>query len=102
MVRGYVRLADGTGLGGLSVTAEPMGNITGAEVKTAVTDSTGYFEIGGLVYQLSGSYRISVASMGDAGSFEPQTFSFDDDVNLRSNFIFTINTYYIYSGNVYN
>ncbi len=101
MVRGYVRLADGTGLGGLSVTAEPMGNITGAEVKTAVTDSTGYFEIGGLVYQLSGSYRISVASMGDAGSFEPQTVSFDDDVNLRSNFIFTINTYYIYSGNVY-
>ncbi|MBQ6192484.1 MAG: hypothetical protein IJK51_09320 [Bacteroidaceae bacterium] len=101
MVRGYVRLADGTGLGGLTVTAEPIGDITGAEVKAAVTDSTGYFEIGGLVYQLAGSYRISVASMGDAGSFEPQVVSFDEDVNLKSNFIFTINTYYIYSGNVY-
>ena len=101
MVRGYVRLADGTGLGGLTVTAEPIGNITGAETKAAVTDSTGYFEIGGLVYQLAGSYRISVASMGDAGSFEPQIVSFDEDVNLKSNFIFTINTYYIFSGNVY-
>lgn len=101
MVRGYVRLADGTGLGDLTVTAEPIGNITGAEVMTAVTDSTGYFEIGGLVYQQAGSYRISVASMGDAGSFEPQVVSFDEDVNLKSNFIFTINTYYIYSGNVY-
>lgn len=101
MVRGYVRLADGTGLGDLTVTAEPIGNITGAEVMTAVTDSTGYFEIGGLVYQQAGSYRISVASMGDAGSFEPQVVSFDEDVNLKSNFIFTINTYYIYSGNIY-
>ena len=101
MVRGYVRLADGTGLGGLKVTAEPIGDIKGAEIKTAVTDDTGFFEISGLVYQQAGSYRISVASMGDAGSFEPQTVSFDDDVNLKTNFIFTINTYYIYSGNVY-
>ena len=101
MVRGYVRLADGTGLGGLTVTAEPIGNIVGATIATAVTDSTGFFELSGLIYQQAGSYRISVASMGDAGSFEPQTVSFDDEVNLRNNFIFTINTYYIYSGNVY-
>lgn len=101
MVRGYVRLADGTGLGGLTVTAQPIGNIRGATIGTAVTDSTGYYEISGLVYQQAGSYRVSVASMGDAGSFEPQTVSFDDEVNVRNNFIFTINTYYIYSGNVY-
>lgn len=101
MVRGYVRLADGTGLGGLTVTAEPLGNIKGAEVKTAVTDSTGYFEISGLIYQLAGNYRVSVASMGDAGSFESQTASFDEDINLKSNLLFTLNSYYIYSGNVY-
>ena len=101
MVRGYVRLADGTGLGGLTVTATPVGDIKSAEIKTAVTDSTGYFEISGLIYQKEGSYRISVASMGDAGSFDPQTVSFDEDVNLRNNFIFTINTYYNYSGHVY-
>ena len=101
MVRGYVRLADGTGLGDLKVTATPIGDIKGADIRVATTDSTGYFEIGGLVYQQAGSYRISVASMGDAGSFEPQIVSFDDDVNLRSNLVFTVNTYYIYSGNVY-
>ena len=101
MVSGYVRLADGTGLGGLTVTAEPLGDITGAEVLTAVTDSTGYFEISGLVYQLAGNYSVSVASMGDAGSFESQTASFDEDINLKSNLLFTLNSYYIYTGNVY-
>lgn len=101
MVRGYVRLADGTGLGGLTVKAEPIGDIAGAAIVTAVTDSTGYFQIGGLVYQHAGSYRISVSSMGDGGTFTPQTVSFDEDVNLQSNFVFTLNTYYIYSGNIY-
>ena len=51
MVRGYVRLTNGIGLPGYTVTATPMGEIDGAAVLTCETDSTGFFEIGGLVYQ---------------------------------------------------
>ena len=94
MVRGYVRLADGTGLPGRKVTAE------GAVTLEAVTDSTGYFEIASLVYQGEGSYTLTVETTGEETAFQPISVSFNQEVggNLRTNVVFTQSTYYRFSG----
>ena len=100
MVRGYVRLANGIGLPGYTVTATPVGNIDGAEIRTCETDSTGYFEIGGLVYQKYGEYTLTVSDTTRVASFDPQLISFDEDINLQTNIIFTQTNYYLFSGYV--
>ena len=100
MVRGYVRLTNGTGLAGYTVVAEPVGNIPGAEVKSCETDETGYFEIGGLVYSKYGEYSLSVTDPNREASFDSQIVTFDEDVNLQTNMIFTQTNYYIFSGYV--
>lgn len=100
MVRGYVRLANGIGMPGYTVTAEPVGNISNAEVLSCETDSTGFFEIGGLVYQKSGTYSLSVTDPTHTASFDSQLISFDEDINLQTNIIFTQTNYYIFSGYV--
>ncbi len=100
MVRGYVRLTNGIGLPGYTVTATPVGNIDGAEIRTCETDSTGYFEIGGLVYQKYGEYTLTVSDTTRVASFDPQLISFDEDINLQTNIIFTQTNYYLFSGYV--
>ena len=100
MVRGYVRLANGIGLPGYTVTAEPVGNIKDAQVLSCKTDSTGYFEIGGLVYQKFGEYTLTVSDTTRVASFDPQLISFDEDINLQTNIIFTQTNYYLFSGYV--
>ena len=100
MVRGYVRMTNGIGLPGYIVTAKPMGDIQGAEILTCVTDSTGYFEIGGLVYQKSGEYMLSVSDPTGEASFTSQSVSFDEDINLHTNVVFTQSNYYVFSGYV--
>ena len=100
MVRGYVRLANGVGLPNYTVTAKPMDTIVGGEILTTVTDSTGFFEIGGLIYQKYGEYSLSVTDPSREASFESQIVTFDEDVNLQSNIVFTQQNYYLFSGYV--
>jgi hypothetical protein len=103
MVRGYLRLPDGTGLGGYTVKAVPVDGKApkNAETKTCVTNNDGFFEIGGLVYQGQGSYDIQVETTGSEFSLESVRVDFDTNTNLKTNVIFYVDTYYIYSGNVY-
>ena len=97
MVRGYVRLPNGTGLPDYTVTAEPVG-IEGAEPRSCVTDSTGFFEIGDLVYVRYGEYTLSVKDPSREASFTSQSVTFDDNINLQTNIHFTQSNYYIFSG----
>lgn len=100
MVRGYVRLPNGTGLPGYTVTAQPADNITGAEVRSCVTDETGYFEIDNLIYTKYGEYMLSVSDPTGEASFTSQSVTFDDNTNLKVNINFTQPNYYIFSGYV--
>ena len=100
MVRGFLRLADGTGMGGYTVKAVPK-DIEGAETKTAVTDDSGFYEIGGLVYHEIGQYDIMVETDGGSFTIEPQRVTFDTTSNLKTNVIFYVDLYYVYSGNIY-
>ena len=101
MVRGYVRLADGTAMAGVTVKAEPAsGEYEGAVIRTAVTDETGFFEIDGLIYQGAASYQVSVEMGGDMPGVDPRASSFDDFSNLVTNLNFIQRRYYIFSGQV--
>src|SRR5574344_1190229 len=100
MVKGYVRLADGTGLAGKVVTATPGKEIVGGTIRRATTASDGLFVIDSLVYQTEGTYTLTVESKGDEGIFEPKSVVFDSKVNLSDNLTFVQNQYYHYSGNV--
>ncbi len=99
-VRGYVRLSNGIGLPGYTVTAEPIGNIIGGEILTCITDSAGYFEIDSLVYQKYGSYSISVSDPTKQATFTSQIVTFDEDINLHTNIVFYQQNYYTFSGYV--
>ena len=100
MVRGYVRLANGVGLPNYTVTATPSDDIVGGEILTCETDSTGFFEIGGLIYQKYGEYSLTVSDPSREAKFDPQIVTFDEDVNLQSNVVFTQTNYYLFSGYV--
>ncbi len=94
MVRGYVRLANGIGLPGVTVTATPKNRQQG-NVGTCVTDSTGYFEIGGLRYQGQGTYDLTAEGLGTV-----QSVTFDELSNLQTNINFYEQTYYNFAGYV--
>ena len=99
MVRGYVRLADGTALAGRRVTATPTGNIEGAVAKDALTDESGFFEIGGLIYQGQGTYELTVATTGEEAPYQAMYATFDNDkTNLVTGMVFTQTAYYRFSG----
>ncbi len=98
MVRGYVRLPNGTGLPGYTVTAHPVDDIPGAEEKSCLTSETGFFEISDLVYNKYGVYSITVSDPHNEATFTSQTIVFDDEVNLQTNINFTQSNYYIFSG----
>ncbi|MBO6190091.1 MAG: hypothetical protein J6N92_04680 [Alloprevotella sp.] len=101
MVRGYLRLADGTAMAGVTVKATPVtGGITGAVVKTTTTDEAGFFEIGGLIYQGSATYEISVETDGDMQAMQALAATFDDTKNLVTDLRFTQTNYYRFSGQV--
>ena len=103
MVRGYVRMANGVGMPGVKVwarKAESSPEIIGYQARSCVTDSTGYYEIGELMYQQSAVYEITVESTGDAASFPAQQVEFNDISNLASNIVFTQTQYAVFSGTV--
>ena len=100
LVRGYVRLVDGTALAGRTVIATPVAGsgTQGAEAKSTVTDDNGYFEITGLVYSMRGQYTLTVPTKGDEDPFEPITVEFSDETNMALNQIFTQANYFKFAG----
>ena len=103
MVRGYVRMANGVGMPGVTVWARKAASspkIIGYQAQSCVTDSTGYYEIGNLVYQKNAVYEITVERTSDASSFAAQEVEFSEISNLASNIIFTQLQYAVFSGTV--
>ena len=97
MVRGYIRLTDGTALAGVKVKAEPQGDTMG-ETGTAMTDDTGFFEIKGLQYNGAGTYLITAESTGEEGAFTSFYANFDDNCNMVTNANLVQSKYYLFSG----
>ena len=102
MIRGYVRLSDGTAIAGATVVAKPSpsSNIKDGKEGTAVTDENGFFEIPGLIYQTKGSYVITVTRKGNEGTFESQSVEFNEYKNLFNNVVFYMDEYCTYAGKV--
>ena len=103
MVRGYVRMANGVGMPGVTVWARKAASspeIIGYQARSCVTDSTGYYEIGDLVYQQNAVYEIRAESTGDAASFTAQEVEFNETSNLATNVVFTQLQYAVFSGTV--
>lgn len=101
MVRGFVRMADGTAMAGVKVKATPIsGNFVGASIRTTETDETGFFEIDSLIYQGAATYEISVEMAGDQQGVRPMKASFDDYTNLVTNINFIQQQYNLFSGYV--
>lgn len=100
MVRGYVRLKDGTAVGGVEVVAEPLQEAKekGGVTRSTVTDETGFFEIDSLIYEGQGSYLIMAATNGDEGQFTTFTANFNEDSNLVINANLRMDEYYLLSG----
>ena len=97
MVRGYIRLTDGTALSGVKVKADPQGATMG-ETGTAITDDTGFFEIKGLQYNGAGTYLITAESTGEEGAFSSYYANFDDNCNMVTNANLVQSKYYLFSG----
>lgn len=98
MVRGYLRLADGTGMGGYTVIAVSKSD---NKEYTTTTDDSGFFELAGLEYQGSGQFEVRVQTDGGSFKIDPQIVTFDTQKNLITNLIFYVDNYFVYSGNVY-
>ena len=106
MISGYVRMADGTAIAGQVVECRPQGNIRGASaLYTQVTSDTGFYEFAGLPYQGTGTYVITVPTTGTGGTYTGPnasgTVEFSEKSNWTQNFNYYMDTYYVYSGNVY-
>ena len=106
MIDGYVRMADGTAMAGVTVECRPGSDVKGASaLYTAKTDDTGYYVFSGLPYQTNGTYYVTVPTTGDRGSYTSPNaqgqVSFTTSSNWTEDFNFFLDTYYIYSGNVY-
>ena len=106
MIDGYVRMADGTAMAGVTVECRPGSDVMGASaLYTAKTDDTGYYVFSGLPYQTNGTYYVTVPTTGDRGSYTSPNaqgqVSFTTSSNWTEDFNFFLDTYYICSGNVY-
>ena len=102
MVRGYLKLPDGTGLAGYTVKAVPKNSSSpNAVTKSTVTDEAGFFEIGGLFYDKSGTYDVMVETDGASFTVQAQEVSFDMKTNFANNIMFYADTYFVYSGTVF-
>ena len=111
-VSGYVRMADGTAMGGVLVECRPKGTIPSAQaVYTTETDETGFFEFSNLPYQINGKggsngiYTITIPTQDGGASYtspnEGGIVNFTQNSNWTQNFNFYMDTYFVYSGNVY-
>ena len=116
-INGYVRMSDGTALGGVEVYCKPVPDKDGKLIPGAsaeyltLTDDTGYFEFSGLPYHVNsegvtdGHYRIIIKGDGTSGSYTGPnadgSVTFDQNSNWTQDFNFWMDTYFVFSGNVY-
>ena len=102
MVRGYVRLKNGTAQGGVKVIAEPDADTkaAGGETRSTVTDASGFFEIDSLIYKGEGHYNIIAETTGEQGAYSTFTANFTEYTNLVTNAVLTLDEYYLFSGYV--
>ena len=112
MINGYVRMSDGTAMGGAKVICVPDSIIPGASAEyITFTDDTGYFEFKDLPFHINsngktdGHYKVHIEGTGDGGSYTGPnaegTVTFDQNSNWAQDFNFWMDTYYVFSGNVY-
>ena len=106
MINGYVRLADGTAMAGVTVRVEPADDDTRSVATQpfweAVSDSTGYYEVKGLPYRERGRYSVYIPVSGISSSFSGGgTIEFTTSSNWIQNFNLYQDDYVVYSGNVY-
>ena len=105
-IDGYVRMSDGTAMGGVTVECRPDGDIPGAQaLYTTTTNDEGYFEFNNLPFNKNGRYKVRVATTGDGGNFTGPNSDglvyFSQNTNWSQGFNFYMDTYYVYSGHIY-
>ena len=105
-IDGYIRMADGTAMAGVTVECRPSDGILGASaVYSTVTDEAGYFKFAALPYQSAAKYYVTVPASGDMGSYTAPNalgeVNFTASSNWTREFNFYMDTYYVYSGNIY-
>jgi len=111
VIEGYLRMADGTAMTGDTVICRPNG-IPGTDaVYKTISDDTGYYVFQNLpIYigedgTVKGEYFVTVQSRGNSGAYtgpnELGSVTFNQNNNWKQNFNFYMDTYFLYSGNVY-
>ena len=99
-ISGYARMANGTGMAGMQVTATPSKELAGiGEVRVAYTDETGYYVLDNLKYLPgNGRYTVEVKITGNQAPFTSYECDFAEDRNEYTNVILAMREYYIFSG----
>lgn len=106
MIDGYIRMSDGTAMGGVTVQCRPDGNIPGAQpLYETTTNDEGYYEFRNLPYNKNGRYKVQVVATGSDGNFVGPNSDglvyFSQNTNWSQGFNFYMDNYFVYSGHVY-
>lgn len=106
MIDGYIRMSDGTAMGGVTVQCRPDGNILGAQpLYETTTNDEGYYEFRNLPYNKNGRYKVQVVATGSDGNFVGPNSDglvyFSQNTNWSQGFNFYMDNYFVYSGHVY-
>ena len=106
MIDGYIRMSDGTAMGGVTVQCRPDGNIPGAQpLYETTTNDEGYYEFRNLPYNKNGRYKVEVVTTGSGGNFVGPNSDglvyFSQNTNWSQGFNFYMDNYFVYSGHVY-
>ena len=101
-ISGFVRMANGIGIGGAEVKAVPDASLSGVgKVKSVVTDETGYFLIDSLAYlPNNGLYTVMVSVTGDGPDYTDAICNFTEDKNEFTNTVLALREYYVFTGKV--
>lgn len=101
-VSGYVRMPNGTGIGGVEVKATPSDELKGVGVERIVTtNEKGYFLIDSLFYvPNNGVYTIQVQVTGDGPQYTNAICNFSEDKNEFTNMVLALREYYVFTGKV--
>ena len=105
-IDGYIRMSDGTAMGGVTVECRPDGDIPGAQaLYTTTTNDEGYFEFKNLPFNKNGRYKVTVPTTGSGGNFVGPNSDglvyFSQNTNWSQGFNFYMDNYFVYSGHVY-
>ena len=106
MIDGYIRMSDGTAMGGVTVQCRPDGDIPGAQpLYETTTNDEGYYEFRNLPYNKNGRYKVQVVAPGSDGNFVGPNSDglvyFSQNTNWSQGFNFYMDNYFVYSGHVY-